>query len=84
MTTSLGAEGMGLPGASSSHHEAEEHVASVADDADEFVAALVALCSDRALWQKRRDAGRKHLRSHFSESAQQRALAALLADLGPW
>jgi hypothetical protein len=42
------------------------------------------LCSDRALWQKRRDAGRKHLRSHFSESAQQRALAALLADLGPW
>ena len=57
VTTSVGAEGIGL--------ENEEH-ALVADDAKEFAAGVVRLNRDAALWEKLARAGREMIAAHFS------------------
>jgi len=82
VTTSLGAEGMGLPDVGQDHRNSGIIQAfSRADSADEFCTALVALYSDPRLWKNQRDAGRQHLRNYFSGEAQRSALIDLFRDI---
>jgi GT2 family glycosyltransferase/glycosyltransferase involved in cell wall biosynthesis len=70
VTTSIGAEGMGLqPG---------EHVL-VADDPRDFATAVLRLHDDRELWEALREAGRVYVDNRFGIPAARAALRRLLA-----
>jgi O-antigen biosynthesis protein len=57
VTTSIGAEGMGLENG---------REVMIADDAREFAAALIRLYQDATLWQKLSDHGYNHIARHFT------------------
>ena len=57
VTTTIGAEGMSLR---------DNETASIADEAEPFVEAVVRLYRDDDLWRKRAKAGREHIRRQFS------------------
>jgi glycosyltransferase involved in cell wall biosynthesis/predicted O-methyltransferase YrrM len=69
VSTSIGAEGMGLLN--------ERHLL-VADDPQAFAAAVVRLYTDNGLWQRISAAGQDHILRNFSELAAKPAIAALL------
>lgn len=69
VTTSIGAEGMGLVDGL--------HVL-IADDPHAFSTAVIRLYRDKDLWNRLSSAGREHILKHFSESATKPAIAALL------
>ena len=70
VTTGIGAEGMGL------RHGVE---ALIADDPDEFAAAVVRLYQDQALWAELSAAGLALMRDRYSKTAVSRQLQDLLA-----
>ena len=70
VTTSIGAEGMGLVGG--------EH-ALVADAPEEFAAAVVALHEDQELWDRLRRAGRDHVEERQGSEAARAALRDMLS-----
>jgi len=72
VTTTIGAEGMGL--VDGTH-------ALVADSADAFAAAVVSLHEDRELWERVGAAGREHVQATLSPKAALRALRQLLAGV---
>lgn len=57
VTTSIGAEGMGLR---------DEREAIIADDAREFAEAVIRLYTNAALWQTLSDNGYRHIAQHFT------------------
>jgi GT2 family glycosyltransferase len=57
VTTTIGAEGMGL-----THNES----AMIADTPQAFADAIVALYTDGELWQRLADAGQRHIAAHFT------------------
>lgn len=57
VTTSVGAEGMGLENGSE---------ALITDGAREFAAALISVYEDEALWQRLSDRGYSHVARHFT------------------
>ena len=57
VTTSIGAEGMGLEDGSE---------ALIADDANKFAADVIKLYTDEALWQRLSDRGYEHIGRHFT------------------
>lgn len=73
VTTSVGAEGMGLV------HEVD---AMIAEDAADFAEAVVRLYSDDNLWQQISCGGQDLMRRRFSKDAAGRALAPLLCSGG--
>lgn len=70
VTTTIGAEGMGLT------HERE---ALIADDPREFANAIVRLYRDEALWSRLSEAGLALMRARYSKSAVASQLLSLLA-----
>lgn len=70
VTTSIGAEGMGLVDG--------EH-ALIADDPSEFAAAVVRLYLDRELWVRVREGGRRQIDELLGPEAARAAIRALLA-----
>lgn len=71
VTTSVGAEGMGLRDG--------EH-ALVADEAKPFAAAVVRLYEDEVLWSRLARSSLQHVEENFSERAVRARVAALFAD----
>jgi glycosyltransferase involved in cell wall biosynthesis len=69
VTTSIGAEGMGLIN--------EVHLL-IADDPEAFAAAVIRLYTDNVLWERISAAGRDHVLNNFSELAVKPAIANLL------
>jgi len=69
VTTSMGAEGMGL---------VEAETALIADDPDQFAQAVCRLYTDRELWEKLSRQGRDYIQQHFGEDAVQAKLQKLL------
>jgi len=69
VTTSIGAEGMGLVNG--------EHVL-VADDPQAFAEAVLRLYRDQALWTRLAAAGRAHVDANYGPGAVARSLAAIL------
>ncbi len=65
VTTSIGAEGMGLTDG--------EH-ALIEDDALDFAASVARLYRERELWQRLADAGRRHVEQHFTPGAVGRTI----------
>ena len=65
VTTSIGAEGMGLTSG--------EH-ALIEDSPAEFAAAVARLYRERELWQRLADGGRRHVAEHFTPEAVGRAI----------
>ncbi|WP_296696980.1 glycosyltransferase [Thiocapsa sp. UBA6158] len=73
VTTSVGAEGMGLV------HEVD---ALIAEDAGDFAEAVIRLYSDDKLWQQISRGGQALMNRHFSKEAVGRALTSLLCASG--
>ncbi|MEM7482401.1 MAG: glycosyltransferase [Acidobacteriota bacterium] len=71
--TSVAAEGIGL-----SHGED----AMIADDADSFAQAIIAVYRDAALWQRLSQAGLERIKEDFSPRAARRAIESLCHDFG--
>ncbi|HEX8069164.1 MAG TPA: glycosyltransferase [Pyrinomonadaceae bacterium] len=74
VTTTVGAEGMGL---------AHEQTVMLADAPAEFAAAVARLYTDAALWQRLADAGRAHVAAHFGPAAVARVITDSLRDSRP-
>lgn len=72
VTTSVGAEGMAL-----THGQ---H-ALIADTREDFLAAIIRLYTDSALWQQLAEAGRAHILERFSQQALDRQVALVLQKL---
>jgi GT2 family glycosyltransferase len=72
VTTSVGAEGMGL---------VDGTTALIADSADAFADAVVRLYEDEGLWQRLSEAGRDHAAAAWSPAVSRRRLEAMLAGL---
>jgi glycosyltransferase involved in cell wall biosynthesis len=70
VTTTIGAEGMGL---------VEEETALIADDPASFAEAVCRLYTDSALWEKLSRQGRDYIEQHFGEMAVRDKLRDLLA-----
>jgi glycosyltransferase involved in cell wall biosynthesis len=70
VTTTVGAEGMGL-------NEGADLL--VADTADEFAAAVVRLYTDGVLWERVRTSGGEKVRERFGMKASRGYIEALLA-----
>lgn len=70
VTTSIGAEGMGL---------SDGREALIADDPQEFAAAVVRLYRDEALWSRLSAAGLALIRARYSKEAVAGQLAGILA-----
>lgn len=69
VTTSIGAEGIGL------RHTQE---ALIADSAEDFAAAVVELYGNRELWGRTSEAGYEYVRSHYApEMIEAKVLAAM-------
>ena len=71
VTTSIGAEGMGLRDG--------EHLI-IADDADRFAEAVVRVHEDRATWEKLAGAGQEVIESQYGMKAVMHRLHALLVE----
>ena len=69
VSTSIGAEGMGLVG---------EETALIADNPDDFADAVCRLYTDSVLWEKLSRQGREYIEQHFGETAVRDKLRALL------
>jgi len=69
VSSSIGAEGMGLVG---------EEMALIADNPDDFADAVCRLYSDSVLWEKLSRQGREYIEQHFGETAVREKLRALL------
>ncbi len=69
VSTSIGAEGMGLVG---------EETALIADNPDDFADAVCRLYTDSVLWEKLSQQGREYIEQHFGETAVRETLRALL------
>ena len=70
VTTSIGAEGMGL--------ETEKHVL-IADSADDFAAAVARLYEDLSLWKMLSENGKLHVDLNFSQGSAGKAIDRLIA-----
>jgi glycosyltransferase involved in cell wall biosynthesis len=70
VSTSIGAEGMGLVG---------EETALIADNPDDFADAVCRLYTDSVLWEKLSRQGREYIDQHFGETAVREKLRALLS-----
>jgi glycosyltransferase involved in cell wall biosynthesis len=71
VTTSIGAEGMGLrPGEN----------ALVADDAEAFAAAVIRLYEDELLWSRLARSSVQHVQEHFSEETVRAQLARIFSE----
>jgi O-antigen biosynthesis protein len=73
VTTSIGAEGMGLTNG--------ENVL-IADDPDEFAAAVARLYRDPILWQRLSDKGLEHVTRNFSTSVVQERIHEAFSEFG--
>lgn len=73
VTTEIGAEGMRL-------RSGQE--ALIADDPQEFAAAIAKVYRDRELWRRLSDNGYKHIEEHFSPEIVNEQLAKVLGELG--
>lgn len=71
VTTTIGAEGMGL---------VEEKTALIADDSDHFAEAVCRLYTDTQLWEKLSSQGRDYIEHHYGETAVRDRLQNLLAN----
>lgn len=71
VTTTIGAEGMGL---------VEEETALIADDPKSFAEAVCRLYTDSVLWEKLSRQGRGYIEQHFGETAVRDKLRDLLAN----
>jgi len=69
VSTSIGAEGMGLVG---------EETALIADNPDDFADAVCRLYTDAVLWEKLSRQGREYIEQHFGETAVRETLRELL------
>lgn len=69
VTTSIGAEGMGLT---------EGETALIADDPEKFAEAVCRLYTDKALWEKLASQGREYIEHQFGEEAVKQSLGELL------
>ena len=74
VTTSVGAEGLGL---------VDGEQALVADGAAAFAKAIVRLHDDEALWRRLAAAGLEHVERHFSPPAVEDRVATLVRSLRP-
>ena len=70
VTTDIGAEGMDLE---------NENQALIANDAEEFAAAVVKVYRESDLWQRLSDNGYEHIRKHFSPAAVEQTIIHALA-----
>ncbi len=73
VTTSIGAEGMGL--------ETEKHVL-IADSANDFAAAVARLYEDASLWKMLSENGMSHVDLNFSQGSAGKAIDRLIATAG--
>ena len=73
VTTSIGAEGMGL--------ESENHVL-IADSSDDFANAVIRLYGGNELWKKMSSNGQMHVDQNFSQGVAGKALDRLLTKTG--
>jgi glycosyltransferase involved in cell wall biosynthesis len=73
VTTSIGAEGMGL--------KTDKHVL-IADNADDFAAAVVRLYGDTDLWRELSENGKAHVEQNFSHGSVGQAIDRLIAITG--
>ncbi|MEO6049792.1 MAG: glycosyltransferase [Pyrinomonadaceae bacterium] len=73
VTTTIGAEGMGLT------HEQE---VLIEDDPEKFAALVAKLYNDENLWQSLSSNGRSYVDKRFSSSAVEKSLLSSLAELG--
>ncbi|BAP55437.1 glycosyltransferase [Thioploca ingrica] len=69
VTTTIGAEGMGL---------VNEETALIADDPDSFAQAVCRLYTDSHLWEKLARQGREYIEQHYGESAVREKLRCML------
>ncbi len=69
VTTTMGAEGMGL---------VNEETALIADDPDSFAQAVYRLYTDSRLWGKLAHQGREYIEQHYGESAVREKLRQIL------
>lgn len=72
VTTSIGAEGMGL---------VDGHDALIADEPEEFASKAVRLYNDAALWNRLSTNGKRTVESQWSPGAIQKRLAAVLREI---
>jgi GT2 family glycosyltransferase len=72
VTTSIGAEGIGLTNGVS---------VLIADHACDFAAAVLRLGHDQELWQKVRASGREHVARNFSQAAFRQRVAEVMTGL---
>ena len=72
VTTPIGAEGMNLKNGSE---------AIIADGAREFVAALISVYNDSALWQRLSDRGFSHVSRHFTPEVVERKVHQAIKTL---
>ncbi len=72
VTTSIGAEGMGL---------VSGRTAFIADDAESFSEAILRLCTDDRLWTETASAGKQYIRDHFSPANVDECLRAMVSCL---
>ncbi len=71
VTTTIGAEGMGL---------VEEETALIANEPEKFAEAVCRLYSDAALWEKLSRQGPDYIKQHYSETAVREKLSKLLEE----
>ena len=69
VTTTIGAEGMGL---------VNEETALIADDPDNFAQAVCRLYTDSSLWEKLARQGREYIEQHYGEAAVREKLQQML------
>ena len=69
VTTTIGAEGMGL---------VNEETALIADDPDNFAQAVCRLYTDSSLWEKLARQGREYIEQHYGETAVREKLQQML------
>lgn len=62
-------------------HLADGEAALLADNAEQFAAAIIRLYGDQPLWQRLRAAGIDNTRRHFSRDAARRVIRPWLANL---
>lgn len=72
VTTSIGAEGMGLVSGDN---------ALIADDAESFSKGIINLCSDDRLWEEMALSGKQYIRDNFSPEKVDERLRAMMSSL---
>ncbi len=73
VTTSIGAEGLGI--------NDREH-ALIADEPEDFARAVTELYGDRELWQRLSDRGYDHIQDHYSPERVEQKIMTALGKLG--